>query len=152
MKEPMVSRLLKYTLCITFLIGAAILITLPIMLNRYTLWLYDAYYIHQQYRIFLLLFLSTVGALGLWIIADLILLLHSIPKNPFTQRNVRALNRIGIVATVISILFFLKCLYYVTFLTLICGIVLLICALIVFTVSMLFSQAVRYKEENELTI
>ena len=152
MKEPVVSRLLKYSLCLIFFIGAVIILTLPFALNYYTLWLYDAYYIRPAYQTFLLLFLSVVGALGLWIVADLILVLNTIPKDPFVQRNVRALKRIGIVAIATSLLFFLKCLYYFTFLTAVCALVLLICALIVFTVCMLFSQAVRYKEENDLTI
>ena len=152
MKEPLVSRLLKYTLCLIFLIGVVVTVTLPFALNYYTLWLYDVYYIQPAYQTFLLLFLIVVGALGLWIIADLIFILNTVPKDPFVQRNVRALRRIGTVAIAISLLFLLKCLYYFTFLTAVCALVLLVCALIVFTVCMLFSQAVRYKEENDLTI
>ncbi len=151
MKEPLVSRLLRYCLSILFLIGVFLVASLSITLPRYA-HLYDAYYQMESYRLFLLLFLSALGVLALWIIAELILILRTISKNPFIRRNVRALRRIGIAAIGISLLFFIKCIYYLTFLTLVCGGVFLLCALLVFTLCALFAQAVNYKEENELTI
>ncbi len=152
MKEPLVARALRIVLYVVFFVGLFTVVTLPFLLEQYAMLLYDAYYVQEPYRIFLLTFLMTVGALGLFVVGDLILVLHTIPKDPFIRRNVRALRRIGAMVLVISLLFFLKCLSYVTFLTLVCGIAFLICSLVVFTVALLFARAVGYKEENELTI
>ena len=151
MKEPLVSRILRYTLYVVFCLGAIVVIALPVLLKQYAQ-LYDGFYAQEQYRTFIWAFLTLIGLMALWVVIDLIRILRTIPKDPFIEKNVKALKRIGIVAMVMSILFFLKCIYYITFLTFVCAVVLLICSLIVFTLSVLFAQAVRYKEENELTI
>jgi len=96
--------------------------------------------------------LITVAIPGLWIVWEMILMLRSIPKDPFVMRNVSALNRIGIIMLGISALFFAKLLFYITFLTMVSGILLLIFGVFAFTLSSLFKQAVIYKEENDLTI
>ena len=152
MKEPLVSRILRYSLYLIFCLGLCIILTLPMLLDIYSLYLYDSYSLHQGYRTFILAFLVLIGCLGLWVIADLIFMLRTISTDPFLQRNVRALKRIGAIALVIALLFFFKCLWYITFLTIVCGIVFLFCSLVIFTVGMLFARAVQYKEENELTI
>jgi len=58
----------------------------------------------------------------------------------------------GIAGLIAALLFFAKCFYYITPLTLACGFLLLICSMGAFTLSDLFRRAVAYKEENELTI
>lgn len=152
MKEPLASRILRYALYAAFVLGTAVVVTLPFMLDTYFKLLYDAYSLQEGYRTFLLIFLSMVGVLGLWIITELILVLRTVQRDPFIRRNVNALRRVGTAALILAVLFFLKCLYYVTFLTLVCGVAFVVCALIVYTICALFAQAVRYKEENELTI
>jgi len=73
-------------------------------------------------------------------------------KNPFVKRNVRSLNIIGITAFLTSALFFVKCFLAVTIMTFLCGVFLVILGLFAFTLASLFSKAVDYKEENDLTI
>jgi len=152
MKEPIVSRILKSFLYIVFVLGIAGTVTLPFMLETYTGYFYDSFYLQPGYRSFIIPFLMSVAVLGLWIIAEMIWMLNSIPKGPFVIRNVRALGRIGVILLSLSLIFFLKCFMYATFLTMGCGFLFLIGGLFAFTLANLFSQAVAYKEENDLTI
>lgn len=152
MKEPIVSKALKAALSIIFVLGVLGTVTLPWLLNYYTYYFYDEYYLRPGYRQFILLFLMIVAVICLWIVAELIRMMHSIPTDPFIMRNVLALRRIGILLVALSALFFAKCAYYLTFLTLACGFLFVVGALFVFTMSNLFRQAVVYKQENDLTI
>lgn len=152
MKEPVVSYVLKISLYIIFVLGVIGTVTLPFMLERYTGYFYDSYYLESGYRAFILVFMMSVAALGLWIVLELIGMLRSIARDPFVRRNVRALRRIGVIALALSGLFFAKCLWYVTFLTMGCGVLFVICGLFAFTLANLFRRAVDFKEENELTI
>lgn len=152
MKEPLVSRALKISLYIIFALGILGTLTLPLMLEFYTGLFYDAYYLEPGYRTFIIVFLTIAAIMGLWIVLEMIWMLRSIPKDPFVVRNVRALNRIGVILLVLAVLFFAKCAVYVTFLTMGCGLLFIICGLFAFTLANLIRQAVAFKEENDLTI
>jgi len=152
MKESLASKALKITLYVIFGLGVVGTLTLSLMLESYTKFLYDAYYLLPGYRRFILAFLMVAAALGLWIMWEMIAMLRSIPQDPFVERNVKSLRRIGVVLIGLSALFFLKCLYYVTFLTMACGFLFVVCGLFAFTLCNLFKQAVAFKQENDLTI
>ena len=152
MKQSLASRALKIMLYVVFVVGVVGTGTLPWMLDRYMGYFYDAYSLQPGYRTFILGFMMVVAALGLWVIVELIRMMRSLSSDPFIMRNASALRRIGAVALAIALLFFLKCCYYVTFLTLAGGFLLLLCSLVAFTLGNLFRQAVVYKQENDLTI
>ena len=152
MRETLSSRVLRISLYIAFGLGLLGTSTLPFMLEYYIGFFYDAYYPEPGYRTFLIIFIMSVAVPGLWIILEMIWMLSSIPRDPFVMRNVRALSRTGIILFVISAMFFAKCFVFITFLTVGCGFLFLICAFFAFTLSNLFRQAVDYKEENDLTI
>lgn len=152
MKEPIVSNVLRVTLYIVFVAGIIGTITLPFMLETYTAVLYDTYYLLPGYRQFILTFLMVVAVLGLWVVWELICIMRTVSLDPFVSKNVGSLRRIGFLVILISVLFFLKCLYYVTFLTMACGFLFIVCGLFAFTLCSLFRQAVAFKEENDLTI
>ena len=152
MKESNISKTLRIVLYIIFVAGVIGTVTLPFMLETYTKILYDAYYLLPGYRKFILTFLMIVAALGVWVVWELIQIMRSIPADPFVVKNVVILRRIGFLVLLISAMFFLKCLYYVTFLTLACGFMFVVCSLFAFTLCSLFKQAVAFKEENDLTI
>ena len=152
MKEPVVSRILKYALYAVFVLGVIATATLPFMLDRYFTILYDVYSVESGYRLFILIFLTAIALSSLWIVLEMIWMLRSIPQGPFVMRNVRALNRIGVVFFTMAAAFLGKCLLYVTFLTLLCGFLFIGGALFAFTFSALIRQAIVFKEENELTI
>lgn len=152
MKESLASKILKSILYIIFAAGVLATVTIPFMIDTYMRVLYDSYSVREGYRIFIIIFLMIVGTLGLFIIFQLIVMLRTISRDPFIKENVRYLNRIGTVAFITAALFFLKCLLYITILTLGFGICLVICGLFAFTLASLFNSAVKYKEENDLTI
>ena len=152
MREPLVSRILKYALYAAFALGVAGMVTLPFMLDTYHRIFTDAYFSDPGYRTFILIFLMTVSVPALWIVLETILMLRSIPKGPFVTRNVRALSRIGVISLVLAAIFFCKCFVYLTFLTFVCGFLLIGFGLFAFTLAALIRQAVIFREENDLTI
>jgi len=152
MKEPLVSRILKYALYAVFVLGVLGTVTLPFMLETYTSILYDAYYLMPGYRMFILGFLISVAIPSLWIALEMIWMLRSIPKGPFVMRNVHALNRIGFIFLALAAAFLGKCMLYITILTLTCGFLFIGGGLFSFTLAALIRQAIVFREENELTI
>jgi len=151
-KESAASKILRIILYIIFIVGIIITVTMPFMIKTYIEILRDNYEIHTGYKIFITIFLMVVGTLGIFIIFELIIMLRTITKNPFIKRNVKSLNIIGITAFIIAALFFTKCLLYITIMTLIGGVCLVILGLFALVLADLFKKAVEYKEENDLTI
>jgi len=152
LSESAASKILRVILYIIFAAGIILTVTMPFMIDAYMRILYDAYVLRDGYKIFITVFLMLVGVLGLFIIFELIIMLRTMTRDPFVRRNVKSLNIIGVTAFITAILFFAKCFLYVTFLTLIFGICLVILGLFAFTLANLFKKAVEYKEENDLTI
>ena len=150
--ESAASKTLRLILYALFPAGALVTITMPFMIDTYMAALYDAYAIEAGYKTFITVFLMAVGALGLFIIFELVIILRTIPKDPFVKRNVRSLNVIGSAAFVCAAMFFLKCFLYVTIMTLLCGACLVILGLFAFVLGDMFARAVAYKQENDLTI
>ena len=152
LRESAAPKVLRIMLYILFAAGFLATATMPFMIDIYMRVLYDAYEVREGYRAFITVFLMAVGALGLFIIFELIIMLRTMLKDPFVKRNVKSLNIIGLTGFIIAALFFVKCFFYVTFLTLIFGIALIILGLFALTLANLFNKAVAYKEENDLTI
>jgi len=150
--ESAASKILRTALYIIFAAGIAVTATMPFMIDIYMKILYDAYELREGYRAFITVFLMIAGALGLFIILELIIMLRTMLKNPFVKRNVKSLNIIGMTAFITAALFFVKCFLYATIMTLLGGICLVIAGLFAFTLANLFNKAVEYKEENDLTI
>ena len=152
MKGSLASRVLNIFLYMIFIFGVLITITLPFMLENYLKYLYHVPSVDQGYHNFIFVFLIVIAIPGLWIIWEMIRMLHSVPQGPFVMRNVHALRRIGIILFVLTVLFFGKCCLYATVLSISCGFLFMIGGLFVFTLANMFRQAVIFKEENDLTI
>ena len=151
-KKSAASKILTAILFIIFAAGIIITVTMPFMISVYMKFLYDVYELREGYKIFITVFLMTVGTLGLFIIFELIVMLQSVKKNPFIKRNVKTLYIIGITAFIISAMFFIKCILYITIMTLLGGMCIGILGLFAFVLADLFKKAVEYKEDNDLTI
>ena len=153
MKESLASHILRYTLYGVFILAVFLTVTLPFMLDYYFGLLYDFYYaLRPNYRAFIMPFLMFVGVCGAWIVFEMIRMLHTVSTNPFITRNVRALKRVGLILLALSLVFFAKCFLYNTFLTMVGVVIFFIACLFAFTLASLFSQAVAFREENDLTI
>jgi len=152
MKNAVSIKLLNVTLYAMLIIIIGLIITLPWALNLYIdVFEADIYYSGNA-RIFIMIFLIVVGVFVTWIVGELIFMMKTIEEDPFVERNAEAFRRMGNVAMILAILFFLKCFSYFTLLTCMCGIMLAICSLVAFTLRHIFRQAVIYKNENDLTI
>lgn len=152
MRENWVARVTEALLYAVFVAGCLLWTSLPFFLDHLLLFFMDAYIALQWYRTFVLIFMMCTGAAGLFIVFDLIGLFRTLRRDPFVERNVKALKRMGFTALVVTIMFGVKCVVYFTPMTLVCALVLLLCALFAFVLSGLFATAVQYKRENELTI
>jgi len=152
MKETMFSRILKYTLYATFVVGVIATVTLPFMLDTYARIIHGTAMLTEAYRTFILPFLMVVAVPCLWITLEMIFMMRSVPKDPFVMRNVRALYRIGIIFFILAAAFVAKCFVFLTFLTLFCAFLFVGGGLFSFTLGALIRQAIVFREENDLTI
>ncbi len=97
-------------------------------------------------------FLVAVGCLALWILFELLLVLRTVPGDPFVERNVKAFVRMGLVAEAAGILFAVQCALFFTPMMAVCGVVMVLSGLFALVLSQVFRRAVEFKQENDLTI
>lgn len=72
--------------------------------------------------------------------------------NPFVIENTIYLKNMAVVAFIISIIYIFKLTYWFTPATVIIVLVFLVAGLFCLTLKDLFAQAIKYKEDNDLTI
>ncbi len=112
----------------------------------------DQYSVKVGYRLFIRVFLLLAGAGALLIISDLIKMLRTVRNDPFVHKNVAALGRMGFTALAVAALFFIKAALFFTPMTAVSALVMLMCGLFSLVLAGVFDQAVKYKQENDLTI
>lgn len=140
----------RYLLDIMFYSGILVVITLPL-----TIRLAGQYYsaeIGRQYWIMLIIF-GLAGICGLVIVFQLRKMIRTvIQKNCFVDNNTKSLRVMGKVSFLIVILFVVKCVLLPTPATFIIVLTFFIAGLFSHVLSLVFAEAVSYKEENDLTI
>lgn len=93
------------------------------------------------------------GVCGLTIVWQLRKMMKTvINQNCFRDENVRSLKIMGAASFIITVLFILKLLFLVTAATFVIIITFFIAGLFSNVLACVFREAIRYKEENELTI
>ena len=159
MKETLFSKILQYALYAAFIAGVTGVVTLPIMRGFYSDVIHEVFSVGVAYRAFIMPFIAVMAIPCLWIVLEMILMLRSVPKDPFVMRNVHALYRIGIIFFVLALAFMVKCLIFLLpsavllmVLTLACIFLFVMFGLFAFTLAALIRQAVVFREENDLTI
>ena len=151
MKYNTFAGYVKLLLDILFFLGIGCLIASPLLIN-------DAIYIYTskatEYlvkNIFMLLVLSDIAII--YVLYELRKIFHSIKEGtPFIDSNVKGLFRMGIASISLSFVFIYKLFVFKSFLTYFVILVLIIAGCFSFTLSELFKEAMRVKEENDLTI
>ena len=140
----------RYLLDIMFYSGILVVITLPL-----TIRLAGQYYsaeIGRQYWIMLIIF-GLAGICGLVIVFQLRKMIRTvIQKNCFVDNNTKSLRVMGKVSFLIVLLFVVKCVLLPTPATFIIVLTFFIAGLFSHVLSLVFAEAVSYKEENDLTI
>lgn len=102
--------------------------------------------------VLLFVFLYIEGAFALFILIELLVVLRSVPSDPFIVRNCNAFLRMGIVALISGGLFLASIAIRFTIAAMLCAIVMLLCGLFALVLASVFRKAVLYKQENDLTI
>lgn len=140
----------KIMLDIMFYCGLAVLVTLP-----FTLKLAGRYYSRQLSDNFIsmLLIFAVSGICGLMIIAQLRRMMKTVIEGAcFVPDNVRSLQVMARLSLVIAGAFIIKLFIVPTPATAIIVLVFFIAALFSQVLANVFAEAVRYKEETDLTI
>ena len=140
----------KYFLDFMFFAGILVEITLP-----FTLRMAGKYYsaeIGRQYIPMLIIF-GISGICGLIIVFCLRKMMRTVTeKNCFVSENTRSLKVMGRVSLVITVLFLVKSVMIPTPASFIIVLTFFIAGIFSHVLSLVFEEAVRFKEENDLTI
>ena len=89
---------------------------------------------------------------GEYIAFTLFCMMGTLERDPFVQKNVDALRRMGIVALVIALLGLSTLLLHPVPLAVLAALPVAMCGLFSLVLSRVFAQAVAYKQENDLTV
>ena len=89
---------------------------------------------------------------GEFIAVTLFCMMRTLERDPFVQKNVNALRRMGLTALVIALLGLSTLLLHPVPLAVIAALPVAMCGLFSLVLSRVFAQAVAYKLENDLTV
>lgn len=150
MQGERLNKITKIILDIMFYSGIIILVTLPFSLK-----LAGIYYsksLAEYYWIMLVIF-GCSGICGILIVHQLRKMMQTVVKQDcFVNGNVKSLKMMGEISFVIAVLFIIKSFVLPTPATFIIVLTFFIAGLFSLVLACVFSEAVRYKEENDLTI
>lgn len=143
-------RITKILLDVMFYSGIVVIVTLPLTL-KYAGSHYSRAF--QEYYALMLVIFALSGVCGVVIVSQLRKMMRTVVrKNCFVHENVRSLEVMGITSAAIVVLFFIKCFFLPTPATFIIVLTFFIAGLFSKVLSFVFREAIRYKEENDLTI
>lgn len=150
MEYEKIKRFTKIILDFMFYSGIVVVATVPVWLK-----LAGKYYsgaIGKYYFLMLLVFAAS-GICGLLIVNELRKVMKTVvAQDCFVRKNVRSLKRMSKFSICISVFFIVKVIFVPTPATLIIVLVFFVAALFSTVLSCVFTEAIDYKEENELTI
>lgn len=144
------TRFTKLILDIMFFSGILVVITLPLSLKMIGISYYTSV---RDHFFFMVVVLGASGILGILIIGQLRKMMRTVlGESCFVYENVRSLNRMAMFSFGISIMFLIKLFVLPTMATVVIILVFFIAALFSEVLAQVFERAVKYKEENDLTI
>ncbi len=147
-KNPLV-RLTKIILDFMFFTGIVVCVAVPFIfkfVGRY-------YSVFTKYYLPFCIIFIIAGLFALVILRELRIMFRTIIKeNPFVKENVISLKRMGACAFIISISMAARLFFVITPAAMVLVAVFMIAGLFSLVLSMVFDQAVTYKQENDLTI
>ena len=151
-KHLLLAKLLQSFMVMLMGVALMSLVGLPWIVNRYLDYAYSQTG-SMGVRIFFLVVLYISGLLALVVLYELRKIFHScVLEDPFIERNVVSLKRIGLSALIICLIFIAKATFLITFLTLIVIFVFALAAAFCFVLADVFEVAVDHKNEIDLTI
>ncbi len=150
MDQNKITVFTKYFLNIMFYSGILVVLSLP-----YTLQLVGKYYLPEFERYYwpmlIIYFLS--GISGLIIVYQLRRMIRTvIEKNCFVKNNIISLKIMGKVSFLITFLQFIKVFFVTSSASFVIILTFFIAGIFSHVLGLVFAEAVRFKEENDLTI
>ena len=145
------SFFMKILLIVIMIATFLAVVLLPWVVETY---LKIEYGIYNSYaRNILLIVLYPTGVCALFIENELRHMFKTLEeKDPFVERNVKSLNRMGFLMFVVFAVFIFKIITLNTIMTMLCAFAIILVAIMCFVLADVFKQAVIYKQENDLTI
>ena len=150
MKSGSLTRVTKWVLDFMFVAGIVVIVTLPFSLK-----LAGKYYQSEftEHYWFMLGVLIASGLSSLLIVRELQKMIRTvIAQNCFVYENVSCLKRMGVISFVITAVYCTKIFVIPTPATFVVVLTFFIAGLFSEVLACVFDEAVRYKEENDLTI
>lgn len=154
-KNSSLTKWTKYLLDIMFYLGIAIIVTLPFSVKfigkLYQMQFYSDAILNSYAEIVLVYFVLGVSAEVL--VWELRKIFQTVLKGDcFVMENVNSLKKMGNVSFFIVAMSIVRSIVYLTVAMLVVIFVFIIAGLFSKVLAQVFEQAVRYKEENDLTI
>lgn len=150
MRQSRLISFTKYFLDFMFFSGILVEVSLPFSLK-----MLGEYYwkeMAEQYWPMLIIF-GLSGICGLIIVYQLRKMMKTVVKRGcFVDNNTKSLSTMGKVSFVITVLFIVKCILLPTPASFVIVLTFFIAGVFSHVLSLVFEEAVRFKEENDLTI
>lgn len=150
MRQSRLISFTKYFLDFMFFSGILVEVSLPFSLK-----MLGEYYwkeMAEQYWPMLIIF-GLSGICGLIIVYQLRKMMKTVVKREcFVDNNTKSLSTMGKVSFVITVLFIVKCILLPTPASFVIVLTFFIAGVFSHVLSLVFDEAVRFKEENDLTI
>ncbi|MDO4313468.1 MAG: DUF2975 domain-containing protein [Eubacteriales bacterium] len=150
MEQERINKITKIIVDIMFYSGLVVFVTLP-----WTLKLAGIYYSKNfsEHYLSMLFIFAAAGIFGIIIIAQLRRMMKTVISGAcFVYDNVRSLEIMAALSLSITVLFIIKMFVVPTPATVIIILVFFIAALFSQVLANVFAEAIRFKEENDLTI
>lgn len=142
-------KCVKLLLDLMYYSGCVVCITIPVTLR----YLAEYYTVFKTDYIAMCILFFAAGAFAVMIIGELRKMFRTVlDQNCFIQQNVESLKKMGYYSIAASITTVIRLFYIVTPSTVVIIIIFFIAGLFSFVLSRVFQQAVKYKQENDLTI
>lgn len=146
------SAFLKIFIILLMAVAAVVIIGLPIFFKMYLEWLgiFTTNVIGYNY---LLAVLYITGVASFFLLNELRKIFNTLENcDPFIINNVKSLKKICYLCFLIGIVYTTKIFVLNSFMTLIIVFIFIICGFFALILSDVFNQAVKYKDDNDLTI
>ena len=145
-------KALSYFMLVLMAVAVISLVILPWIVSDYVAYVY--FYTGSSFvKTYFLIVLYASGLLSIIVLYELRMIFRScVNEDPFVIRNVTSLKRIGMVASLIGLIFVTKAVLFLTYLTMIVIFVFALAALFCFVLADVFEEAVKHKAEIDLTI
>ena len=149
MKKETIIRITKYLLDVMFFTGILITVTLPLSVRMIGKYVED---VKERYAEIVIIYFA-LGILAIAIVGELRKMFRTVLEdNCFVMENVVSLQRMGTYSFMITLICVVYLILHLSIATLETIWLFLVAGLFSKTLAFVFEKAVRYKEENDLTI